>query len=284
MMKKYILTLSCPDRKGIVAKVTTHLTSLEGFIVELAQYGDPSTSMFFMRCLFTVEKDPDFLEYYKSTFGPIAEEFSMKWSISDSEEKPRILIMVSKTGHCLNAILNQQSTGALPVEVVGVVSNHRDQETMCGWYNVPFHYLPVEPATKSQQEAEVLKLVEESHIDLVILARYMQILSPWMTGKLEGHAINIHHSFLPSFKGAKPYHQAHEHGVKLIGATAHYVSNELDEGPIIEQEVTRVDHNDTPEDLVAMGRDIESLVLIRAVKLHIEKRVFLNNNRTVIFR
>lgn len=282
-MKKYILTLSCPDTVGIVAKVASVLAENGGFIVELAQYGDTMTHHFFMRCVFVFEKSIDRIADFKNQFTRVAEAFSMKWDITDTSEKTRVLILVSKTGHCLNALLNKYATGGLPIEVAGVVSNHRTQEEVCGWYKIPFHYLPVSPETKEAQEKQIMELVHNKHVELILLARYMQILSPWMTQQLAGKAINIHHSFLPSFKGAKPYHQAYERGVKLIGATAHYVSDALDEGPIIEQEVARVNHNHTPEDLVAIGGDIESKVLVNACKMHIERRVFLNGNKTVVF-
>lgn len=282
-MLKYILTLSCPDTLGIVAKVTSLLAECNGFIIELAQYGDSTTKRFFMRCVFTFEDNIDRIADFKSKFEHIAKAFSMEWEVTDVAYKPRILILVSKTGHCLNALLNKKATGDLPIEIAGVVSNHRTQEEICGWYKTPFHYMPVTPENKIEQEKEIMALVHQEKIDLVLLARYMQILSPWMTQELKGKAINIHHSFLPSFKGAKPYHQAYERGVKLIGATAHYVSDDLDEGPIIEQEVSRVNHNHTPEDLVAIGGDIESKVLVAACKLHIQRRVFLNGNKTVVF-
>jgi len=282
-MNKYILTLSCPDTLGIVAKVTSLLAENGGFIVELAQYGDSMTHRFFMRCVFIFENNMDEIDDFKSQFTRVAQAFSMEWNVTDTSNKPRVLILVSKTGHCLNALLNKYATGALPIEVAGVVSNHRTQEEICGWYKIPFHYLPVTPENKETQEEQIMTLIDEKQVELVLLARYMQILSPWMTQQLRGRAINIHHSFLPSFKGAKPYHQAYERGVKLIGATAHYVSDALDEGPIIEQEVARVNHNHTPEDLVAIGGDIESMVLVNACKMHIERRVFLNGNKTVVF-
>lgn len=282
-MNKYILTFSCMDQIGIVARVTGFLAKHGCIVTESAQYGDPHTNMFFMRCEFTTGEGGIAFERVKTNFFTIANEFSMKWKLVDKEQKQRVLILVSKTSHCLNAILNRQAMGALPIDVVGVVSNHRDQEEVCGWYKIPFYHYPVTPETKQKQEAQILNLVEKHQIDLVILARYMQILSPNLTRHLEGKAINIHHSFLPSFKGAKPYHQAYHRGVKLIGATAHYVSDQLDEGPIIEQEVMRVTHSCEPSDLVAIGRDTECLVLLRAIKWHIEERVFLNDHKTVIF-
>jgi len=283
MTNKYILTLSCPDTLGIVAKVTSLLAQTEGFIIELAQYGDETTNIFFMRCVFTFRNSIDGIDVFKNKFVHVAQAFSMDWDVIEASYKPRVMILVSKTGHCLNALLNKKATGALPIEVAGVISNHRTQEEICGWYKTPFHYLPVTPDNKPEQEQQILALIHQERVDLILLARYMQILSPIMTQELKGRAINIHHSFLPSFKGAKPYHQAHERGVKLIGATAHYVSDDLDEGPIIEQEVARVNHNHTPEDLVTIGGDIESKVLVTACKLHIERRVFLNGNRTVVF-
>jgi len=283
-MEKYTLTLSCRDRSGIVAAVTGCLASCNCFIHESAQYGDPDTESFFMRAVFSPEEKGPPIEEVKRAFLPVAEEMGMEWEIERSGYRPRLLILASKTSHCLNAILNKQAMGTLAVEVPAVASNHPDLEEMCSWYKIPFHHLPVTAETKEQQEAKILELVSELKVDLVVLARYMQILSPEMTERLNGKAINIHHSFLPSFKGARPYHQAHTRGVKLIGATAHFVTDELDEGPIIEQEVTRVNHTQTATELVDTGHDVESLVLTRALKLHSERRLFLNGSKTVIFR
>lgn len=281
---KYILTLSCRDVKGIVAAVSGFLASNDGFILESAQFGDASTGRFFMRTVFEPGKDTSAFPMLKDNFSPVAEHFSMDWELYDTSRKPRVMLMVSKQGHCFNDILHRHGTGALPIEIPAVISNHADLKEMADWHKIPFYHMPVTPETKQEQEAQVLQLVTKLEIDLVVLARYMQILSPELSGMLYGKAINIHHSFLPSFKGAKPYHQAYDRGVKLIGATAHYVDNKLDEGPIIEQEVIRVDHTHTPQELVALGCDIENLVLARAIKYHIEKRVILNDTKTVVFK
>ncbi len=282
--KKFILTLSCPDRLGIVSKVSTFLYRREAFILEMAQFGDVSTGRFFLRTGFEFQGKTPSIAEFSSEFEPIARELSLDWQLHDAGFKPKTLLLVSTQGHCLNDLLHRSRSGTLPIEVAAVASNHESLREMTEWYKIPFHFWPVSPENKEAQEAKILALVEKEKIDLVILARYMQILSSSLTRKLAGKAINIHHSFLPSFKGAKPYHQAHERGVKLIGATAHYVSDELDEGPIIDQEVLRVDHTQTPAQLVELGRDIECLVLSRAIKYHSEQRVFLNGHRTVVFR
>jgi len=283
-MTKYILTLSCRDKKGIVAAVSGFLLAEGGFIIDSTQFGDPATDIFFMRTVFTKEDSSSQEQRIKDKFTKLAEKWGMTWELRDASKKPRVMVLVSKMGHCLNTLLNKIAMGVLPIEVPCVISNHPDLEEMCGWYSVPFHYLPVNAETKVEQEKAIFALYQEYAIDLVVLARYMQILSPDLVAKVYGRVINIHHSFLPSFKGARPYHQAYEKGVKLIGATAHYVSENLDEGPIIEQEAARVDHKCTVEDLIQIGHDIESLVLFRAVKAHIEQRVFLDQNKTVVFR
>ena len=282
MTNRRILTLSCKDRIGIVSKVTTFLTKHHGFILELSQFGDVATGQFFMRAVFEFQKTPLTNGEFALQFQSIAEELDLTWALHDPLQKPRVLLLVSKEGHCLNDLLHRCQTGSLPMEVAAVVSNHEILKEMTQWYKIPFHYWPSQD--KRAQEAKIGALVEEEGVDLVVLARYMQILSPELTQKLAGKAINIHHSFLPSFKGAKPYHQAFERGVKLIGATAHYVSDQLDEGPIIDQEVSRVDHTHTPHQLVELGKDVESVVLARAIKAHLEYRVFVNGNKTVIFR
>lgn len=281
-LKRYVLTISCQDIKGIVAAVSGFLTKHDGFILESAQFGDPSTGIFFMRALFEIPLlDP--LELAEA-FTPIAQHFAMRWELHDVMKKPKVIIMVSKLGHCYNDLLHRYFTGSLPMEIVAVISNHRDMEEITQWYQLPYYYFPITPQNKAEQEEKLWNIFTENQADLVILARYMQVLTPELTAKLRGKAINIHHSFLPSFKGAKPYHQAYDRGVKLIGATAHYVNENLDEGPIIEQEVIRVDHTHTAEQLVALGKDIESLVLARAVKYHLEQRVLLNETKTVIFK
>jgi len=275
-----ILKLTCDDRPGIVAAVATAIAEHGGNILESAQFDDLETGRFFMRVRFTFAEAEKFAFYFR----PIGERFGMRWEVAPEDRKGRVLIMVSKFDHCLIDLLYHWRTGAIPMDVVGVVSNHEDARRIVEAEGLPFHYLPVTKETKEAQEAALLKLVEETEADLVVLARYMQILSDKLSNKLFGKVINIHHSFLPSFKGAKPYHQAHARGVKLIGATAHYVTPDLDEGPIIEQAVERVSHADYPDDLIRIGRDTESHVLARAVKWHVEHRVLLNGSKTVVFR
>lgn len=267
---------------GIVAAVANFLLEHQCNIVESAQFGDPGSRNFFMRVSFDVDGTTS--TQIKQAFAAVAERFAMKWAVYDTAVKPRLLVMVSKFGHCLNDLLYRYRIGALPVEIPAIVSNHRDFYQLAAVHDIPFHYLPVTPANKQKQEARLLEIVNEERIDLVVLARYMQILSPGLCEHLEGRAINIHHSFLPSFQGAKPYQQAHDRGVKLIGATAHYVTQELDEGPIIEQDVARVDHSMSVEQCAAVGRDVECAVLARAVQWHVEHRILLNGNRTVIFK
>lgn len=283
MNRKWILTLSCKDQLGIVASVSTFLAKHQGFIAELAQFGDPSTGRFFMRCVFEYHQSPLTAAEFKERFQLIASQFNLDWELHNPEKKQRLFLLVSTASHCLKDLLHRSRT-TLPVDIVGIASNHPDLKEMADWYKIPFHYWPIAPEKKEEQEEKIASFVADHQIDLVVLARYMQILSASLTQKFSGKAINIHHSFLPSFKGAKPYHQAFDRGVKLIGATAHYVSNELDEGPIIEQEVLRVDHTYTPAQLVELGRDIECIVLARAIKYHIENRVFLGGHKTVIFK
>lgn len=279
-----ILTLSCHDRPGIVASVSGFLAEHRFNIRDSAQFGDGETGLFFMRVSFDDLDGSRTVESVRTAFGPVAAPFAMTWAIHDEAARARVLIMVSKFGHCLNDLLYRFSIGALPIEIPAIVSNHRDWYRHAAAQNIPYHHMPVTPANKAQQEDRLLEIVQEEKIDLIILARYMQVLSPDLCRHMPGRIINIHHSFLPSFKGARPYHQAHTRGVKLIGATAHYVTEDLDEGPIIEQEVGRVDHAASPEQLAAVGRDIESLALARAVKYHVEHRVFLNGDKTVVFR
>jgi formyltetrahydrofolate deformylase len=281
-MTAYILNLSCPDRQGIVHAVSGFLLERKGNIEEAAQYNDHATGLFFMRVQFACDavKQEDLREQL-STF---ATGFDMKWSLHDTTQPMRTVLMVSKEGHCLNDLLFRVKSGLLPLDIRAIVSNHREFYQLAASYNVPFHHIPVTAATKAQAEAKAYEVIEAEGAELVVLARYMQILSDDLCKKLSGRAINIHHSFLPSFKGAKPYYQAHDRGVKLIGATAHYVTADLDEGPIIEQDVARVDHSKTVEDFTAQGRDTESQVLARAVKWHSEHRVLLNGHKTVIFK
>ena len=282
MNKTYILTFSCPDRLGLVHAVSGFLLERGGNIEEAAQYNDPDTGLFFMRVQFTcVQLTPEDL---RSQLGFFAAPFKMRWSLHATAQPMRTVLLVSKEGHCLNDLLFRWKSGLLALDIRAIVSNHREFYQLAASYNVPFHHLPVTAATKAQVEARQLEIIDAEGAELVVLARYMQILSDDMCRKLAGRAINIHHSFLPSFKGAKPYYQAHDRGVKLIGATAHYVTADLDEGPIIEQDVARVDHSKTVEDLTTQGRDTESQVLARAVKWHSEHRVLINGHKTVIFK
>lgn len=279
-----ILKLSCVDTIGIVATVAGFLTQNGCNIITSSQFGDRATERFFMRVSFAPVDRQTNLAALSDLFQPIAARYGMEFSFHDAASRPKVLIFVSRFGHCLNDLLYRQGIGSLPMEVVGVVSNHTTFKDLASSYKIPFHHLPVSAATKPSQEGQARALVEETGTELIILARYMQVLSDEMCRYMQGRAINIHHSFLPSFKGAAPYSQAYERGVKLIGATAHYVTPELDEGPIIEQEVQRVSHEHSAEDMTAIGRDIESVVLARAVKYHLEHRVLLNGTKTVIFR
>ena len=282
MDKSVILTISCPDRMGIVAAVTHFLLEKRCNIVDSSQFGDRSNGRFFLRILFGSEGGAD-AAALAAAFAPIREAFAMEAEFHDAAQKTRTLIMVSKFGHCLVDLLYRLRIGALPIEVPMIVSNHRDFADVAAAHGVPFRYLPVTADNKAEQEAALAEIVAEKRIDLVVLARYMQVLSGDLCRQMRGRIINIHHSFLPSFKGAAPYQQAHARGVKLIGATAHYVTEDLDEGPIIEQEVERVAHALSPSDYVAVGRDIESVVLARAVKWHAEHRILVNGRRTVVF-
>ncbi len=279
---QYVLTLSCPDKQGIVHAVSSFLFMTGCNIEDSQQFGDHDTGLFFMRVHFTADA-PDSVAKLRASFAAVGDSFRMDWQIHRADEKMRIVLMVSKFGHCLNDLLFRSRIGALPVEIAAVVSNHTDFAELVASYGIAFHHIPVTKATKAQAEAELLELVRAERVELVVLARYMQVLSDDLCKALSGRIINIHHSFLPSFKGAKPYHQAHARGVKLIGATAHYVTADLDEGPIIEQEVERVGHEVTPDQLVAIGRDVECQALARAVKWHSERRVLLNGARTVVF-
>lgn len=284
-----ILTLSCHDRPGIVAAVSGFLAAHRFNIRDSAQFGDSETGLFFMRVsVEDLEAGPSGqgrpLEQLRAAFAPVAAPFEMTWELHDEAAKSRMLILVSKFGHCLNDLLYRYSIGALPVEIPAIVSNHRDWYQRAAAHDIAYHHWPVTAGSKARQEKMLRDLIEQEKIDLIVLARYMQVLSPDLCRDYAGRIINIHHSFLPSFKGAKPYQQAHLRGVKLIGATAHYVTADLDEGPIIEQEVARVDHGYSPDQLAATGRDIESLVLARAVKYHVEHRIFPNGTKTVVFR
>lgn len=281
----YILTIQCPDTIGIVAAVSTFLAERGAFINESAHYGDPDTSRFFMRTVFRAAgTEPLSRDAITSGFSGLADQFDMAWDLFGSQEKVKTVIAVSKFGHCLNDLLHRVQIGAIPVEVTAVVSNHETFRDLVEWHEIPFHYLPVTPDTKATQEEKLLDILSSTETELLVLARYMQVISAETCAKLTGRIINIHHSFLPGFKGARPYHQAHARGVKIIGATAHYVTPDLDEGPIIEQAVERVDHTLSPDDLVLLGRDIESSVLSRAVRWHAERRVLMNGSKTVVFR
>jgi formyltetrahydrofolate deformylase len=279
---RFVLSLACPDRKGIVAAVSHILVEKDSNNLDIAQFGDPDNGHFFLRMVFHAERPTD-VARLREAFRPIVKTFDMQASFHDVDRKVRTLVMVSKFGHCLVDLLYRHRIGALPIEIAKVVSNHRDLEDVAAAHGILFVYLPVEKNNKMQQERALMEIVEGENIDLVVLARYMQILSPELCERLKGRAINIHHSFLPSFQGARPYSQAHARGVKLIGATAHYVTADLDEGPIIEQAVERVNHALSAEDYAADGRDIESVVLARAVKWHAEHRILPNGRRTVIF-
>jgi formyltetrahydrofolate deformylase len=280
----FVLTLSCQDRRGIVHAVSGFLTDRSGNISEAAQFSDQEAGRFFMRVVVTMEGALVSIDELRAQFEEVGREFEMDWRIVDSLERMPAIIMVSKLGHCLHDLLLRWRTGLLPIDVKAIVSNHRDFYQLAASYDIPFYHVPVTPTTKAAAEAELLKIVDQEKAELVVLARYMQVLSDDLCRKLDGRAINIHHSFLPGFKGAKPYYQAHARGVKLIGATAHYVTGDLDEGPIIEQDVERADHAMSPMALTSLGRDVESVVLARAVKWHAEHRVIPNGSRTVVFR
>jgi formyltetrahydrofolate deformylase len=284
MTRQIVLRLSCVDVPGIVADVARFVFENGLNIVESAQFYDRDTGRFFMRVVTEPVEGRADLESLRAAFAPHAARWGMDAELHDTTRRPRALIMVSRFDHCLNDLLYRYGIGALPVEIPAVVSNHTDSYRRVAAMGIPYHHLPVTAANKATQERKLLELVEEQAIDLIVLARYMQVLSPDLCARFRGRIINIHHSFLPSFKGAKPYHQAHARGVKLIGATAHYVTEDLDEGPIIEQDVVRVDHALSADQLVELGRDVESVVLARAVRWHAEHRVMLNGQKTVVFR
>ncbi|HLZ84854.1 MAG TPA: formyltetrahydrofolate deformylase [Caulobacteraceae bacterium] len=284
MAQRYILLVQCPDRRGVVAAVAGYLSANEASIVESNHFNDGLHDEFFMRVVFRRDGTgmPELTDL-QAGFAPIARAFDMTCSFHDASVRPRVMIAVSRFGHCLYDLLHRWRAGLLPVEITAVVSNHDDMRSFVEWNGLPYHHLPVAPGEKAAQEARMSQLIDADGVDLVVLARYMQILSPEMCARLSGRCINIHHSFLPSFKGAKPYHQAHARGVKIIGATAHYVTTDLDEGPIIEQDVARVSHKHTPGEMVVMGQEIECRVLSRAVSWHVERRVVMNGQRTIVF-
>lgn len=279
----YVLILSCPDQRGIVARVTQLLFERGANIEESQQFDDPRTDRFFMRIVFSVQVGGAPLEQWREWFAVVADAFGMQWQMWDAAARYRTVIMVSKFGHCLNDILYRWRNGQLNMDIRAVVSNHPDMGPLVRSYGLPYHHIPITAQTKPQAEEALRTLLREEQVHLVVLARYMQVLSDRLAAEMSGKIINIHHSFLPSFKGAKPYHQAYGRGVKLVGATAHYVTADLDEGPIIEQDVVRVDHRMTAEDLVLAGEECESRVLARALKWHCESRVILNVDRTVVF-
>lgn len=281
---EHILTLHCPERPGIVHAVSGFLLAQGRDIVELAQFGDRESGHFFMRVHVAGPDAEGLTQSLQAAFGPTAEELGLSWRLEPLGTKRRVLIMVSKFGHCLNDLLYRSRMGELPVDIVAVVSNHPDHQELVQWHDIPFFLVPVTAETKPAAEERLMELVDQLDVELVVLARYMQVLSDSLTRRLNGRAINIHHSFLPSFKGAKPYHQAHARGVKTVGATAHYVNAELDEGPIISQQVVEVDHTFSAEDLVAAGRDTERMALSNAVRWHCEGRVFLHGNRTIVLK
>ncbi|MFN8683396.1 formyltetrahydrofolate deformylase [Paracoccus sp. P2] len=281
-MKKYTLTVTCPSTRGIVATVAGFLAEHGCNITDSSQFDDPETGRFFMRVSFVSEEGVG-LEDLRAGLAAPAKPFDMDYAIHDETEKMKVVIMVSRFGHCLNDLLYRWRIGALPIDIVAVISNHMDYQKVVVNHDIPFHRIQVTRENKPDAEARIMAVVEETGAELIVLARYMQVLSDAMCQKMSGRIINIHHSFLPSFKGANPYKQAYERGVKLIGATSHYVTSDLDEGPIIEQDIIRVTHAQSPEDYVSLGRDVESQVLARAIHAHIHRRVFLNGNRTVVF-
>lgn len=284
MPTEFVLKASCDATSGIVAAVTSYLAQNDCYISEMHQFDDEENQLFFMRAVCRIENDENTIDSIRAGFDEKVSHFNMKWDILDKSEPVRVLLMVSKFDHCLDDLLYRHRKGELPMEVTAVVSNHKDLRPMAEREGIRFVHLPVTKENKAEQEEALLEIITETGTDLVVLARYMQILSDSLCKKLHGRAINIHHSFLPGFKGAKPYHQAHQRGVKLIGATAHYVTSDLDEGPIIEQSVQPVDHTYSPERLVAVGRDTETVALATAVKMHLEHRVFMYGNKTIVFK
>jgi formyltetrahydrofolate deformylase len=278
----YLFTFECPDRLGILAKVSNLLFEQGAFVSESFHYGDPQTQKFFARMVFNDGVLTTSLDDLRGKMSALATELEMNFTLRLADYRPKVLIAVSKYDHCLNLLLTKWRAGALAIDIVGVVSNHNDCRSLVEWYGIPFHHYPITPETKPQQEARILDLFATTGAELLVLARYMQILSDDLSRKLEGRAINIHHSFLPGFKGARPYHQAHERGVKVIGATAHFVTSDLDEGPIIAQEVKPIDHTYTAEDMVLVGHDSEAVALANAVRLFSGGRIFMNGQRTVV--
>jgi formyltetrahydrofolate deformylase len=281
-MKNLVLNVSCQSTRGIVAAISSFLSDHGCNIIDSSQFDDLETGRFFMRVSFVSEEGAK-IEALTTDFEGVGKTFGMEWNITDGEDRMKVMLMVSRFGHCLNDLLYRWKIGALPIDIVGVVSNHFDYQKLVVNHDIPFHHIPVTKANKPEAEARIMALVRETGTELIVLARYMQILSDEMCQQMSGRIINIHHSFLPSFKGANPYKQAYSRGVKLIGATAHYVTADLDEGPIIEQDTVRITHAQSPEDYVSLGRDVEAQVLARAIHAHIHRRTFINGNRTIVF-
>ncbi|RUX09735.1 formyltetrahydrofolate deformylase [Mesorhizobium sp. M8A.F.Ca.ET.059.01.1.1] len=281
-MTTFVLTVTCQARRGIVAAISGFLADMGCNIVDSSQFDDLEAGRFFMRVSFISEEGKS-LDALTESLKPIAEQFAMEAELHEQSQRMKVLLMVSRFGHCLNDLLYRWRIGALPVDIVGVISNHFDYQKLVVNHDIPFHHIPVTKDNKPRAEAKIMEIVESTSTELVVLARYMQVLSDKMCEKMSGRIINIHHSFLPSFKGANPYKQAYQRGVKLIGATAHYVTADLDEGPIIEQDTVRITHAQSAEDYVSLGRDVEAQVLARAIHAHIHRRVFLNGNRTIVF-
>ena len=288
-MRRYVLTITCPDRIGIVAAVTGFIAGHGGSVLEAAQHGDLSSGMFFLRIEVTAESLPFGPERFREAFAPVAEEFAMEWHLSDTDSHKRVVLLVSKEDHCLADLLHRWRSGDLECDIPCVIANHEDLRSFVEWHGIPFHYVPVpgvgagEAAQKAAAFEEIARIFEAERADVMVLARYMQIIPPSLCARYSGRIINIHHSFLPSFAGSRPYHQAFARGVKLIGATCHYVTADLDEGPIIEQDTRRIDHGDSPEELRRVGRDIERTVLARGLRWHLEDRVLLNGSKTIVF-
>ncbi|AWI55377.1 formyltetrahydrofolate deformylase (plasmid) [Aquabacterium olei] len=282
--RTYTLTLSCPDRLGIVAAVSQFVTARGGWIIEANHHAEQEDNVFFMRQVILADSLNCSVAQLRAAFEPLAKSFGMTWSISDSAVKKRMVVMVSKQEHCIYDLLGRWHAGELPVDIPCVISNHETFRGLVEWHGIPFHHVPVTPENKPQAYRQVMDIFDTAQADLMVLARYMQVLSPEMCERYAGRIINIHHSFLPSFVGAKPYHQAHDRGVKLIGATCHYVTADLDQGPIIEQDVIRIDHSDLISDLVRYGKDIEKAVLARGLRFHLEDRVIVHKNKTIVFR
>ena len=281
-MNNYILCITCPDKKGIIASVANFLSKHNCNIIETSQFGDKNTNMFFMRTIFETQNNEQIIQEITENIKDLALEFSMKWEIHPENKKTRTLILVSKTDHCLNDILYKYKTNHLPIEITAIASNHQNNQHLSESNNIRYEHLPITPDTKIKQENKIRELIKETNSELIIMARYMQILSDELSNEFYGRIINIHHSFLPGFKGAKPYHQAYNRGVKLTGATAHFATADLDEGPIIEQEIARTNHTHTPEEMQVIGRDTEAKVLSRAINYYAERRIFLNQHKTVI--